>query len=688
MRNMLTMMFVLLINTTVCRADDVIKNGDFSQPAGNDARMPAAWRLPEGGRWQRDLAGGPAEKACLRYDGRDTATAPVVQVCDFCTPNATYELSAMVKSDGQAQPVFRVIDKHTQKQLAVVTGTTDKDWRRVTTSFNTVDADIVVEIYGNPSDISGKPEAPGRCWVADVRIAKAATTPAPQTMPDLGENLALGKPYTMTPPNYSLCADADDRVQLTDGAYTDGHFWTRRTTVGWSGVTPKFVTIDLGADLPVKGVSFSTAAGVAEVHWPTQILIFVSSDGKEWREVADLVALSAQREPLPDYGAYYVRRLWTDQLRTHGRYLQLCVESDRRYTFADEIEVYRGNDEWLASAYSGKAIPNVEAYMDTRRITGLIQAQFRRDLDAVRADIADLPANARAPFAQQADKLAARIDTTPPIPMEGFRRELCEFDAVLPMTDLERDIFKLQAAVWRTLKKPLLRVWWKQRWDPLDPSEEPQSAAAAPVLQVHTMTNEHRADVFNLTNASAGDQRVRMRIAGLPGGTNPDYVKVHEVPSVGTRWFVAVAAALPEAERSGDDYVVTVPSGMTRQVWLSFNPNKLPAQFYQGKVEIQSSVAGKLEVPIHLRVYPLRFPDETSLLLGGWTYTNTESIYGVTLRNRQAVIRHLQERFVNAPWATSSALPEGAYDAAGNMTQKPDTSNLDNWVALWPKAKL
>jgi hypothetical protein len=47
-------------------------------------------------------------------------------------------------------------------------------------------------------------------------------------------NIALHCPYTLQPaPNYRYCTDPDDRIQLTDGNYTQGYFWTQKSTVGW-----------------------------------------------------------------------------------------------------------------------------------------------------------------------------------------------------------------------------------------------------------------------------------------------------------------------------------------------------------------------------------------------------------------------------------------------------------------------
>ena len=109
------------------------------------------------------------------------------------------------------------------------------------------------------------------------------------------QNIAKGRKYTLDPkPSYQYCTDPGDEIQLTDGVYTEGYFWTQPGTVGWSGVNPVYITIDLEAIEPISGVSFSTAAGVAGVDWPVSILILVSEDDKTWAYAGDLVALSAK----------------------------------------------------------------------------------------------------------------------------------------------------------------------------------------------------------------------------------------------------------------------------------------------------------------------------------------------------------------------------------------------------------
>jgi len=495
------------------------------------------------------------------------------------------------------------------------------------------------------------------------------------------KNLARGRPYTMSPrPNYHHCTDPDDATQLTDGVRTTGYFWTQKTTVGWGSGAPAFITIDLGRTCPIAGASFSTAAGVAGVQWPASLSVFTSDDGKQWSAAGDLVELSETGVP-PPTGKHATHVFRTGKLRISGRFVQFACVPTGPYLFADELEVYEGDPAFLHEPRRGEAIASVPKFMDTLQLTRLLKSQLRRDLAAAHEDIEspETPAADKTMLAKTAQELEQRIGAMPLVSPDGFR-------AVLPMNDLERDVFGLQAAVWRAQGKPARRVWRSHRWDPLDPSGEPPKDAPAPELHIALMSHEWRADVLNLTNASDTDRKVRLWVDALPGGTNPGYVSIHEVLHVGTRHFVAVAAALPLARRDGDAWAVTVPAGMTKQVWLSFHPTEVPPGTHSGRVRLDDG-SGSRSVPLTLRVAPLRFPDETALRLGGWSYTNEERMYGATPQNREALVQLLREHHVNAPWATRSALPDGKYDREGNMVEPPSTANFNAWVKLWPGAR-
>jgi len=521
----------------------------------------------------------------------------------------------------------------------------------------------------------------GYAAVSCAAAVFSAVTTAAQELPP---NIALGRPYTLSPPNYQRCTDPDDIIQLTDGQYVEGYFWVQKGTVGWVGGGTKFVTIDLGRVRPISGVSFDTAAGVADVQWPASILVYVSDDGELWHCVGDLVQMVSP-EALPPYGQYARSKLTAMGWRVHGRYVQLAIELRGSYGFVDEIEVYEGDPTALTEPLPGEPVNDVPTHLKLMTFNGLLRQQFRRDLQAVREDI-DAPGltdEQRGVLAARADELLAKVDQAPLVQPEGFR-------AVLPMTELEREIFALQAEVWRAQGKPNLRVWHCHRYDYLAPSAEPKKSSEPAALSVRMMNGETRADVVNFTNAAAQPARLRLRIEGLPGGTNPNYVVVREVLHVGTRNFDrgTVAAALPEALRDQAGWTITVPSGMTVQAWFEFSPRQLPPGRHSGRIVVQPEGGRAIQVPIRLVISPLRFPAQQTLLVGGWCYTDGSGAYGVTPQNRDAFINFLREHGVNAPWATSAAMPEGAYDADGNMTQPPETVRFDEWVAKWPGARM
>lgn len=525
----------------------------------------------------------------------------------------------------------------------------------------------------------------GVLWAAGS--CTLAQEPARAEFAPPGENIALGKSYTLSPrPNYALCTGPDDITQLTDGVYTEGYFWTQKTTVGWQHAAPAVITLDLGEVEPIAGVSYNTAAGVAGVSWPLAIDILVSDDGERWVHIGELVGLSA-KFGLPPTDRYLVHRFVTDDLQTRARFVQFVVDA-APYLFVDEVEVYRGPDDFLAIEPEGRVVSDPKQFfMDTRIFSG-IQWRLRFDLDAAReaiAEIADLPAERREALIAAAAQIGAEIaDMSQEVP--------ADFTTVLPFSELHARIYALNAPVLRArgLTRPLY-VWEANRWDPLEPTGAPtlEQAGAPTRLEVRMMRNEWRAAAFNLTNTTDEAMEVTLSINGLWWGANPEQVSVREVLFTDTRERAPIAAALPVARRDDDGHHVTIPAGCSRQVWLNIHSVDTPADERRasGTVLIQGG-GESLEVPLELTVYPFDFPDEVSIAVGGWDYTNGRGAYDATPENIPVLIRTLREHHVNTPWAQSAVRPRGAeFDQQGNLTNEPDFAAWDEWVERWPGAK-
>ncbi|MEA3365421.1 MAG: hypothetical protein U9Q79_07250, partial [Candidatus Hydrogenedentes bacterium] len=254
----------------------------------------------------------------------------------------------------------------------------------------------------------------------------------------------------------------------------------------------------------------------------------------------------------------------------------------------------------------------------------------------------------------------------------------------MPLNDLHWRALSFQGVLWAAQGYRDLTLWQSPLWDQVyildDPPKEP-----SPKVAVHLMRNEYRAGCFSISNARPEATTVRVQIAGLPGGDNPNYITVHEVQWTGSKSGIPVAAALPEAPKQDGGYTIEIPVGMTRQVWLTFHPEEIEAGTHAGEIVVASKSHGEQRVPVEMRVFPLEFPESPTLHFGGWDYTNGNGNRGITTANMEAAIAECKEHFVDSPWATSSVMPSGEYDATGAMTKEPDTAAFDEWMARWPE---
>lgn len=495
--------------------------------------------------------------------------------------------------------------------------------------------------------------------------AFAQDNPAEYQRP--GENIALDKPYTLHPnPSYALCRDPGDATQLTDGELTVGHFWTQMSTVGYGGQTWRAV-IDLGQVEPIVGVSYRTAAGRAGVTWPESVRIFVSDDGDKWYEAGELVELSNRKQAPPE-DIYTHWRYWTDELPTHGRYVAFSTKPGGPYSFADELEVYRGDAE-LLTRDRGKPAPSLEQ---------AIQAiNFREDLK-VEADELREAINQSALAGERKAALLGELDEAAGRLGDGFDPAAT---GRRPLGEPERRLMAVRAKFWRAQQPRDLAVWSATPWDPVKPGTAPAPEATAAV-EVAMMRNETRSAALNLTNGGGMDRAVTITVAGFPGAPSPDWLTVREVVYTAAKLMRVAGSALPAAENNA----LTLPAGMTKQVWLEIDSAGLPAGDHQGELLVKAGDETIATVPMGLHVADLTMPEELTLALGGWDYTNAMH-RGVTEENRQKLVDFLQAYHVNAPWATSSVMRFGQHDETGKMTAEPDTAQLDEWLELWPDAR-
>lgn len=498
----------------------------------------------------------------------------------------------------------------------------------------------------------------------------------------IGENMALGQSYSLWPaPNYPHCTDPDDLVQLTDGLSTSDYFWTQRGTVGWTQPSYARITVDLGRIEPIGGVAFTTAAGVAGVTWPAEIRILVSDDDQSYRDVGDLVALDHARQgPWPEQ--YAIRRVMTGDLATRGRYVQFVAIAlaGASYMFVDEVEVFRGEAEWVDRDPGGELVESVQAVFEQGRVRRALRIRYRKDADSVQQLIKQSPLDAATgeKLVQRLADIRRQLDVDTEVTNSDLR-------AVLPIGAAHAQLFQVQAELWKRAGRPGFWAHVPHPWDPLELISLPPAGFAS-TIEVHTMRGEHRAAAVNLYNATQRTMQARIHVSGLPDSPLPDYLTAHEVAWTDTAQSEPIAAALPEASRGQGAWTVSIPPGLVRQVWLTFHVTEQPADQYRGRLVIEADGAESLTIPLHLSVWPFDFPRQTTLRLGGWSYTDGGGRYGVTPRNIEAFVNHLQSHFVNAPWATAGVMMQFTFDPQDPSRIALDTGQFDEWTSRWPNA--
>ena len=500
--------------------------------------------------------------------------------------------------------------------------------------------------------------------------------------PDV-ENIARGKRYVMTPvPGYRDTIDAGDRTQLTDGEYSSGYFWVQKSTVGWVQDPQVTLTFDLGADLPIRGVTFNTAAGsAADVFWPTCIRVLVSTDGRSYHELGDLIALDSNR-PAPPEDTYGLHKFVADNLQAHGRYVRLIIEPKGPYVVVDEVEVWRGEDAWLNKPLPGVPVRFPMAYDSGDPLTDAVMGRIGTDVATAINVVSGAPIDdaLRVRLSAEAMRVEERIGSLPTVDADGFR-------AVVPINALHAQAYAICGAARAAQGKPPLVVWRANPWDFLAPLELPDRPPT-PVVAVAAMRGETRAAAINMANCTAAPINVAARFTGLPGGAMPEYIVAHDVLWTDTRGGVLVAAALPELATTSDGFSFVVPAGMTRQLWLNVTPRNLPAGTHKGALTLSGPDPTPIQVAVELRVFDLDFPGRPTLHVGGWDETDGDKPrYGVNDANREALIAHLRSRFVDSPWSTPGVMPFGTYGEDGAMAQPPDTSIFDTWIKRWPDAR-
>ena len=200
------------------------------------------------------------------------------------------------------------------------------------------------------------------------------------------ENLALGRPYTLSvPPTetwHSLLSSRglawpDIGTALTDGEHASGgSFWTSSEALNFTGMGHVDIRLDLGSVQPIgEVVAHHMARPVSGIRLHERDEFFVSDDGETWEKIGE--HRSRSDPPDPDDAALLSAGRFpfsTGEIEASGRYVLIRSHTFapgrlrlRRYVGVDEIEVRRGRHPIEESPQPRRPLPDPTAEL---RIAG------------------------------------------------------------------------------------------------------------------------------------------------------------------------------------------------------------------------------------------------------------------------------------------------------------------------------
>lgn len=501
-------------------------------------------------------------------------------------------------------------------------------------------------------------------------------------------NIALNKKITTNiPSNYALTKDKNP-AQLVDGKYAGSEhdaanntssLWVQKGAITWSGNKLVTFTIDLGEQMPISGICYSTAAGSAAVQFPSFAGIAVSDDAKSWFYQGDLISLSS-KNGTPELGKYTKYRFATHDLKTKGRYVALAVKQTP-YLVTDEIEVYSGDSAWLALPVTGKAVSSPEAmqgFAATAAEETFIKRRVSDDIKTIRQKItySALPAARKSTFMAQLDDAAAEND--------AFTLTDDYVSTRLPINATHQKAMSVYGDFLSAEKVAPIAIWKEHRyaWTPFIAAPPTQQK---PALDIAMLGNQFRSDALLVTNASAAPKTVQVSVQNPPKNAQEGWLQISQAAWTDTYQGFPVTDALLPVE-NGE---VTIPAGFTQKLWLTVDSSKVPAGDYKSTFVVDGKA-----VPFRINVSQIAM-QRPRLSLTVWDYTDPKSLRsggsrGITPQSVVGARNLMQSHFVDSPWATRGILPfpkATDFDAQNTLKTSLDLADFDKWLSEWPDAR-
>jgi hypothetical protein len=655
------------------------------------------------------------------YQRRKLSMESLEQRCllsaTLSTDKASYAAGETALISGSGFQAGETIQLQVQQQGGSNSGTGQTPATVVDAGQSDAQGNFTAQWYVNPDTAAGSSftvsaaGSSGDGAAANFQSTQAVNLAA--GLPYLGSGPLTGSPgYTLSPAsNYY---NTSQGTGLTDGV-TQPMVYEETSGAGWE--SPPLITIkfDLGQDEPLSAVKYHTCAldYWNSMMWVNDVYVLVSTDGVNYYPATELVhgasapALTGTAGgwlPVPYQGPSMTLpvTLSATNLNTHGRYVKFIVDP-AGYHFVDEIEIIKGSQ---SAPYTGIALPDSDL-TQTRTVLGW-RARIYDDMAQMQTQGASLGIDLTAPLAA----IKQRVDTfTDPY------HEFATFKTTYPtppiagtadsLGKIEYDLLKINSAILNAQGYSGTTLWTSNRWDTVNLYSSPSLGtplSASSGFSLEMMNGESRSQVLNITNTNSVDATVTLNVTGLAGGNNPAWAQLSLVQDTDNGTHQLMSDMLVPLTAGPGGYTITVPAGMTQQLWIKFSPSALPVGDTKGNILVSDGTLST-SVPVTLSISPYTFPQTLSLSMGMWDSLDALMIPGadagipsqVTTANMNAVANVLQQYKIDTYWSSAAFLgswniDQRAFDANNRFIGSKDVwgygvdyfQHFDQWIARFP----
>ncbi|NLX12196.1 MAG: hypothetical protein GXY44_00885 [Phycisphaerales bacterium] len=468
-------------------------------------------------------------------------------------------------------------------------------------------------------------------------------------------NLALGKPYTLTPaPNYGHCTDPG-RTRLTDGIKA-GANWTRESTVGWTRGTeePIIITIDLQRVEAIDEIRFhSLGGGRGGVFLPSLLVFMVSDDGREFHIVTTLYGRTLEPKVSAPADTSQAHTLRATDMRTRGRYVRIIpYPRSGSCVFIDEVEVIPGQHDPQGVRFD----PQDRLYLT--QVPALFAAHrfWLRTCDELDQLDGILAEKQGAQVDEESAAWRKRIS-------DGMR-EAEEFPVHRP------EPLKNWHARVRSLRGEWLKRKWNRPllWKQADPMEQirPNDVFFSPSeenteAKIELWQREYEPLAITLVNGSPDPVELEVAVSLITNQTGQTFDPYRAI-TLRRAWYVETR---PEWELLGDALIritdgrLSLEAGSAGQLWLTFHDPELPAGRYSFGVRLRNPSRPHEQetiIPVNVTVHPIVFPERVALRTYNWAYLSRMQLTDEQIR---WVVRDLKSHYTNVIMLPSQDRPIG-----------------------------